>query len=249
MARTPKTMTLDLAHYSLQFSDRDAQKRADVKMMFGRGYDGITGTEVNDEAYRRLLRVLGHDAGYLVFAGLSNFVAVRRDLIVPGTARKFQKIFVHTDEVAGKGHHLHVSGVQLKTEGIGTWALLSSHYATRGRPDGPNINLADNKKLARGIGILADELGVGTNLVFYGGDQNIVDRNNDTFFGEDLTSAWDELKTWENTGNGNIDVIASHDRDRRVTAKYVRALDDREQFMFTDHYPVEAGFEVKLLRR
>lgn len=74
------------------------------------------------------------------------------------------------------------------------------------------------------------------------------DRNNepqgDTFFGQPLTSAWDELNRHESTGHGNIDVIASYNKDGRVKALDIVALDDKEFFLHTDHFLVEATFQV-----
>lgn len=245
----PDYMTLDLAHYSLEHSDTPKQKAHDVELMFSKGYDGITGTEAGQGDMIRLLRVMSHEAGYALTIYKSNFVCIQKKLIIKGTKRKHAETFVDNDLTKGRGFDLNVVGMTVDTPRLGTWSLLASHYATKGRPTGGELgqNRRWNRELARGIGGLADELGVGKALSFYGGDQNIPDREYDTFFGEDLTSAWDELGKYENTGHGNIDVIASHDKDGRVEAKYIRALDDREQFMHGDHFPVEAGFRVKLL--
>jgi hypothetical protein len=102
--------------------------------------------------------------------------------------------------------------------------------------------------LAQAIGALAEEKGAGNALVFYGGDQNIVDRTYDTFLGQaDLTSCWDELQRWENTGHGNIDVIASYDRDGRVRCLKATVLDDTEFPLFTDHWYVEAIYGIGAL--
>lgn len=243
------SMVLDLAHYSLEHSDTPKQKAHDVGLMFSKDYDGITGTEAGQGDMIRLLRVYGHDAGYALHIYKSNFVAIKKKLIVKGTKVKHAETFVDNDLTKGRGFDLNVVGMTVTTPNLGTWSLLASHYATKGRPTGGELgqNRRWNRELARGIGGLADELGAGKDLVFYGGDQNIPDREYDTFFGESLTSAWDELGKYENTGHGNIDVIASYDKDGRVEARYIRALDDREQHMFGDHFPVEAGFDVKLL--
>ena len=252
MPRTPKTTTLSLGHYSLQFSDTVRQKRHDARVLFQQDYDGITGTETGSPVAQRVMRVAAHNAGYTYFVKGSNWVSIKKALILPGTYRTGYRAFVDREMVAGPGADLHVAWAQFETENLGQIALLASHYATKGRPDGTvrlRVNLEANETLAKGIGGLAEELGAGAGIVFYGGDQNIIDRNNDTFFGEDLTSVWDELETWENTGHGNVDVIASYDKDGRVAAEYARTLDDKERFMYMDHYPVEAGFKIKHLKR
>lgn len=255
MAKKPpkdEVMRFDLAHYSMQFSDTPEQQAQDVRKMFQQNYHGITGTEAGQLPMQRALRALAFEFRYALHIYKSNFVAINKDLISRGEVHKFGETFVDNDETVGRGHDLNVVGMTVETDGIGTWSLMGSHYSTNGTPAAVDparrVNIEANKKLARGIGNLAKELGAGADLVFYGGDQNIVDRDADTFFGEDLTSVWDELGKYENTGHGNIDVIASYDKDKRVEAKYIRALTDKEQFMHTDHFPVEAGFNVRLLR-
>lgn len=245
------TMKLDLAHFSMQFSDTKNQKKYDAKKIFNQGYDAITGTETGEAPTRRALRVQAHNNGYSFFVERSNWVAIRRALILPGTYRKGHRAFVDSEDVVGPGHDLHVTWAGCAIKDVGRVSFMSSHYATKGVPGGRGgrgVNVEDNRKLARGIGNLAKRLGAGRDVVFYGGDQNIVDKDHDTFFGEDLTSAWDELKKYQNTGHGNIDVIASYDKDRRVRAKYIRALNDDKMFLHTDHYAVEAGFTIKLLK-
>jgi hypothetical protein len=135
---------------------------------------------------------------------------------------------------------------------VGRVSVAAAHYLTKGRsPKGQPIKGVNhyewNQKLAKVIGDWGREHGKGKALAFYGGDQNIVDREDDTFFGQPFTSAWDELKKWENTGHGNIDVIASYKADGRVTAKAARALDDKEFFQHGDHYVIEAEFRVRPL--
>ena len=243
-----KSMILNLAHLSMQYSDKEREKKLDARKIFSGKYDAITGTEAGEEATKRTMRVVAYNHGYTFFEMRSNWVSIRKSLIVPKSYRKGHRVFVDNDFVIGPGHDLNVTWAGCEIKGYGKFSFMASHYATRGRPVRDkefSKNLEANKKLARGIGELARELGAGKDLVFYGGDQNIIDRDTDTFFGGPLTTGWDELKKYEDTGHGNIDVIASYDHDSRVKAKYIRALDDKEQFMYTDHYVVEAGFEVQ----
>lgn len=240
--REPEFFNLDLAHYSLEFRDTLAQKKRDYQVMFDQGYDAITGTEVGQPDALRVLRLAAHRAGYTVFAYKSNFVSLRKELIVPGSYHKGATTVVDKDKTAGRGHDSNIVWAGMTVKGVGKCTFLCSHYNTR-QPE----NQKWNRLIAREVGDLAEKFGAGMGLVWYGGDQNIVDRKADTFFGEDLTSVWDELQKYENTGHGNIDVIASYDPDGRVEARYIRALDDREQFMHADHFPVEAGFKVRKL--
>lgn len=246
------TRVLDLAHFSMQYSDTVKQKQHDAARIFGRGYDAMTGTEASEESTQRVMRAKAAEEGYRLFIRRSNWVAINRKIIVPGSYRKGHVMLVDNDEVYGPGHDLHVTWAGCTVEGLGEITFLSGHFATKGRPNGKDdilrINIGVNRTYAQGIETIVEKLAAGNKLAIYGGDQNNHDKAVDTFFGADLTSAWDELGKYEKThAVGNIDVMASYDKDGRVKAKYIRALDDKELFMHSDHFPVEAGFEIELL--
>ena len=99
----------------------------------------------------------------------------------------------------------------------------------------------------RFLGELAEDKGACRKLFFYGGDQNIPDRELDTFFGAPLTSCWDELGKYPPTlgKRSTIDVIASYDRDGRVSFVNAHSYADRELLLATDHNLVEA--EIKII--
>lgn len=236
-----------------------------------RGVWFITGTEAGPgaEPTGELLLSAGGAAGYHVWvpserkrgagSATDSWVAVDSDRIkkgswdkgyepaIPGSKALYEEAGVNAEfpKWGPKG----VVWVSFENEDIGRVGVAAAHYLTKGRSrKGQPIKGVDhyewNKVLAAEIGDWAREHGKGKALAFYGGDQNIVDRTDDTFFGQPLTSAWDELNKYENTGHGNIDVIASYDRDGRVEAKAVRALDDKEFFQHSDHFVVEAEFKV-----
>lgn len=245
----PKNINLDVAHFSMQFSDSVRQKKLDAEHIFSRGYDWITGTEAGEEPFTGILAASAKKNGYTFHEYKGNWISVRKALIFPGTRRSGGDTVTDTSLVAGPGHDPNIAWVTFRNAELGQVTVMASHYATKGDPSAHDparhVNVKWNKKLAKAIGAKARLFGSGKKLVFYGGDQNILDRINDTFFGEPLTSTWDELGRWDNTGHGNIDVIASYDPDVRVQARYTRALDDSELHMFMDHYPVEAGFSVR----
>lgn len=265
---TPDNLvTVDVAHSSMQFSDKPKQQRQDVGDLFERAkqkdYWWITGTEAGPASdLAEYLQNLGKDAGYRVFspkAPTDSWLAVAESRIhsgwdagytpvIPGSAELYKAIKTDPHQFpkwAPKGivhsgwHNRDLGGLHVAT----------AHYLTHGRKPGQGDKGVDhyhwNNVLADEIGSWARHAGGGKDLAFYGGDQNIVDRLEDTFFGNPLTSAWDELEKWENTGHGNIDVIASFDKDGRTKAKYIRALDDTEFKQNTDHFLVEAGFEIR----
>lgn len=251
----PDHTRLHTMHCSMQFSDSTKQKKQDVEDIFTRAKKRnvawITGTEggAGSKDLIAALKDVDQDYGYRTWTAPSTdaWIAVRRSLIaggwdtftgptiIPGEARK------HTAK--------KVVSVNFKTEDLGRIHVIAAHYLTKGRPNAKDPvyrqHIDENRALATAIGEYAKKVGKGSDLVFYGGDQNIVDRTDDTFFGQPLTSAWDELKKWRNTGHGNIDVIASYDRDGRVSAAYCRALNDKKFPLHTDHFVVEAGFDVR----
>jgi hypothetical protein len=244
---------LRLAHVSMQFSDSKRQMEQDATRIFERArsfeYAWLTGTEAGPaNPLRDVIGAEAREAGYrfAVREGNDSWIAVNRDLIDGGYGTFYAKVL---DRHEGVGRHSErgVLGVEFDNERLGHLSVLATHYLTKGRDGMPNED--ENRQLARTIGRIAREKGRGRALVFYGGDQNIVDRTDDTFMGAPLTSAWDETGTYERTGHGNIDVIASFDPDSRVKAISCRALDDREFHLHTDHFMVEAVYEVAPLPR
>lgn len=141
---------------------------------------------------------------------------------------------------------------------LGHISVGAAHYLTGARsPKGSVIkgvnHWEENEKLAGIVGDWFREQGAGKGLAFYGGDQNMDDSKNeepqgDTFFGANVTSVQDELLKWENTGHGPIDVIATYNKDGRVTALKVNVLDDSEFRLATDHFYLEAVLNVEPLK-
>lgn len=239
-----------------------------------RGVWFITGTEAGPgaEPTSDLLASIGKAAGYRVWVpsnmkkgslgggwATDSWVAVDADRIkkgswdtgyepaIPGSKELYKRAGV--DAEYPKWGPKGVVWASFENADIGRVGVAAAHYLTKGRsPKGQPIQGVDhyewNKVLAAEIGDWGREHGKGSRLAFYGGDQNILDRTDDTFFGQPFTSAWDELHKWENTGHGGIDVIASWDEDGRVKALRVRALDDKEFFQHSDHFVVEAEFRV-----
>ena len=236
-----------------------------------RGVWWVTGTEAGPGAgpTGALLLRLGKAAGYQVFVPSEGkgegsttdcWVAVdsqriKKDswktgfeLAIPGSKALYQKQGLPGDTMPRWGPK-GVVWVSFLNVDIGAVSVGAGHYLTKGQsPEGQPIKGVDhyewNKKFTKVIGDWARDHGKGKALAFYGGDQNIQDRANDTFMGQPLTSAWDELKKWESTGHGTIDVIASYNGDGRVAAQAARALDDKEFFQHSDHFVIEAEFKI-----
>lgn len=249
-----KSSRIRFAHASMQFSDTPDQVQADAEKLFDRFLEKdveiVTGTEANDAKVWRPLKAEADKAGYRFFKQRDCWIAVQRDLIKGGWKSGYVPV-IESYEGVGKHTDKGIVWVSFNTEAYGRITVGAAHYLTKGSPVAKDPerrqNLELNARFGPALTKWAKEHGKGTGLVFYGGDQNIVDRDGDTFFGAPLTSAWDELKKWQNTGRGNIDVIASYDRDKRVKAKWINAKNDRKFHLHTDHFLVEAVYVVEHL--
>lgn len=249
LANVRGVATLDIAQWSLEFSDPKQQQLHDVRRIFIRGYHWVCGTEAGQPALQEMLRREAVQNGYTFFVFKSNWIAVRKTLIVPGSYKKHGITVLDNEVLTTHGHDPSITVVSFVIEEVGKVTILASHYPKDGSPvKDYHPNLKWNKELAEAIGEEADDAGEGFGLVVYHGDQNINDRLADTFLNRaDMTSVQDELKKWESTGFGPIDVIATYDTDRRVEAKYARVVDDSELHLFMDHYPLEVGLKVRVL--
>lgn len=245
-------------HSSMQFSDPKPQQRKDAERLFvrqrGRKARWGTGTELGDPLFRAIMHDAAERAGYRLHVLRDAWVAVDLSVIVPGSWREGYEHAVDSTEGDGRRHtDKGVVWASWEDIAFGRMTVGAAHYLTHGRPDARSkeygVNLDENRRIARVIGEWAREHGRGKRLVFFGGDQNIVDRHADTFLGEaDLTSTWDELGRWENTGHGNIDVLATYDNDGRVVALDTHAVDDSEFHLFTDHFLVEGALGIRPLK-
>lgn len=197
------------------------------------------------------------------------WLAVREDLVngkwntgflpaIPGSGELYDRAGV--DEEFPKWGPKGLVTVSFdSTEALGKISIGVAHYLTGARdPKSSTIHKVNhwewNEKLAEVIGDWAATQAKGRALAFYAGDQNMADNRNDqpqgdTFFGEKLTSLADELKKWENTGHGPIDVIASYNKDGRVVGHSFNVLNDREFPLHTDHFYMEGTFSVTSLKR
>lgn len=256
-------IALTIAHCSMQYSDPSKAKDADVKKIFsgaeplGRPQI-ITGTEAGGRKSADLRRFLYRAAQTNDYTMVipdnghgDGWIAVANELIAVDHHFRFG-----FEEVvgAGEGEGGHQTrGItwasfpaELEGERLGRITVGASHYLRYGRRPG-DANYALNGELIDAVGRWARQAGKGKDLVFYGCDTNINDRKDDTFRGKPLTSCWDELGKYQNTGAGPIDVIASYDDDVRVRCLEARALSDKVLDLHTDHLPVLARYAVKVL--
>lgn len=250
---------LHLAHISMQYRDSRRQHAQDVRALFARakvkGWAWFTGTEAGpgSKGLEGQLREAAKANGYRFHKvpQTDAWICVLESLIAGGWEAGYDKVIPASSELGsgpkGRWGEKGLVRVAFDTEELGRIAVGVGHYVQNARQPG-SFNWRWNKRLAGHIGDWAVEEGQGSNLVWYAGDQNLADDKVDTFYGEPLVSCWDELQRWEPTGHGNIDVIASYARDARSVAAYARALDDEAFPLNTDHFLVEAGYAVRVLR-
>lgn len=262
MTRTD-TARLRIAVAPMQFSDSDREHKRDAARVFARAsdqrYAAVIGTEASVGAGNlpEYLEDEAHEHGYRWHRRHGTWLAVAKRL-GPEVDRGYVKVIgSHTQERDTFSKYdprgILWLTVDASRQGIGELTIGGSHFLTKGRrpqdsPAGPANHHRLNNELSAAVGEWADHHGRGSGLVLWGADTNRLDVAGDVFDGlAPMTTVWDELEKWPNTGHGNIDVVARHDRDRRLKFVKGRSLDDRAYPLATDHYLTEAEVEVRLL--
>lgn len=264
-------MRLHVAHASLEYKDSDRQHTQDIEKIFDRavdkGYAWLTGTEAgpgSGNIGEELIRV-SRDFGYVPWVPQIQgdrdarrtdcWIAVRKDLIqgklhgdfipvIPGSTELKRKV----DARWGPKGVVCVN-FESTISVLGEVNIGAAHYIHDAHNPSEQPEWDLNKQLSDGIVEWAKDAGRGSAIVFFGADSNMHDDKNDRpegdpFFGGSMSTVWDELKHYENTGHGTIDVIATYNRDRRVTALQAKALSDREFHLHGDHFLIEAVLNV-----
>lgn len=258
--KPPAEVELRGMHCSMQFSLSEAKTRADVNEIFARaqkaGVVWVSGTEAGDSKHpvRPALKELAPKYGFRVdFGKTDGWVAVREERITKGSYTQDEIVVLSPqDGVEGKHGWKGVKWASwIDTELKQRITVGATHYLRYGRPDAKDpdykVNIEFNKKLAAAVAQFGRDHSEGRDICFMGLDANIPDPKESFFFGiAPFTTAADELDHHVNTGHGEIDGIASYDRDVRVYAKSWRAWDDKQWSIFGDHYPTEALFGVRL---
>lgn len=245
---------LKTQHSSMQYSDSKEQQYKDIRKLFKKGtrFPLKTGTEGGpetdlDEALKEFCREFNHALHF----GRGNWIAIDREIIVPGSIRR-NEVFVKSNKlVAGPGHDLVFPTVAFthRDRRIGRIAQAAAHYATKGKVPG-DPNYVTNNQYADKITAWMRQAGKGKAIAFVNGDFNRLDnvRAQDWAAGGPWTSMADELKAWQNTGHGPIDGFASFNKDGRVRAKKFEVLDDREFFLHTDHFVCRGTWNIRHLK-
>jgi hypothetical protein len=256
--------TLRIQHNSMQFSDNRDQHAHDAKAVFDRAAERevafVSGTESGNAADNHDLRDFlireAHAHGFFIRAHkFGEWVAVNRDLVqVEDSGFRGPYIQGTHGLNASEGAHsprgiTYASGT-LKAEDVGLVTVGSAHFLTNRSEEVSG----SNAPLIKGVGEFGHEFGGGRKLVFMDADANDNDLRNDVFDGQPFTTARDELDRALATHGRDkkhgtaIDFIASYDSDKRVSAVSYHVLDDSDLKLATDHFLLEATFEVESLR-
>lgn len=235
---------LRVAHVSLRWNLTQKQKNEDADAIFALGYDWITGTEAMETSGYKALLAAARKYGYTLYrpVGQDCWISVRLKSMTGRVYPWYSGTIIRGRK--GKHSNLGLPAVRFKirTPGVGWIGVGVSHYPTQ-RQD---RNRSGARKIAGKINALARNWGKGPDLFFAGIDGNQSDRTTDPFFGGPLATCWDDMGVWPDTGHGNIDLIARHEGDLRVTCVDANVIGDSMIYLHGDHKIVQATYDVVL---
>lgn len=245
------TRRLRIQHASFQRTDPRAQQAEDVEALFAAGGDFIGLTEVGYRENPHVQPLLRHAArahGYRLYlpAGYGEGVGVRANLgrvAGKGVTRTF------VDGRAGQFPDRNARYLTVDIPDVGRVTHLVFHANPN---DADPARHAQNLLINAGVAQVAQRKGRGHRIVFASADTNVDDARDNgprsstrPLREAGLVSCWDESREWPDThGTRTIDVVWRYDRDSRVTLAGARRLPRRN----SDHRPVMAAYDVKLLR-
>jgi hypothetical protein len=256
---------LKIGHASLEVFDDMDQAVADMHKLAALGCHTLSGTESGTSARKTRLAAALHNAGYRTFfpAQTGGWLAVKRSLVHNDWSTTYRSV-IPSGNAINDPHPHDERGVVRATwrhDTLGRMTLITSHYLTLGRfpaqarEDNPNCHVDHvmwNRRLANAVSqaaIRGSERDDDRGISFVTLDANTIDRTDDVFLGKPLTTCWDELDQWPNTGHGNIDVIASVDSDARVSCEKAWAITDMDLHLATDHFPIVAQYNVRKINQ
>lgn len=258
----PKTGKLTIQHSSMEVFDALPKQEADAQKILSLGNDIVCGTE--GRVAWKALKKYAKENGYFIYQGgrSDSWVAIKKEICAKYPKQKwrtvkpkfgYQKIFGSAGSTGDPNGPYGDRGITYATfahKDFGVVSVGTSHYLTKGRtkdqtPAGQFNHFDMNTKITDEIGKWARTYGRQNALAFFTADANIQDNRDDVFRGEPLTTSWDELGKYPNTGHGTIDIIASYDKDGRVKCIGGRARPELN--LNSDHITIQATYEVQLL--
>jgi hypothetical protein len=254
---------LKIVHASLEVFDTDEQALHDVKELSGLGAHILCGTESGDLDRQAKIGLALSDAGYRSYipSRTDGWVAVKRSLVHGDWTARYTQV-IKSAPAMNDPHPYSARGVvqvMFNHDSLGHITVVGGgHYLTKGRwknqaqqdhPGDPVDHVAWNHKIANAMADACLAGARGSGISFFTADTNLIDQTTDVFYGKPLTTCWDELGKWPNTGHGNIDVVGSVDSDKRVTCESAKVLTDADLHLFTDHFVVSTQYRVRKLNQ
>ena len=258
---TPKqdyrALRVKVAHCSMRFGISEAKKIKDFDTLFSRGYYWITGTEAGPGAgnSQKIMKAAARKWGYylVVSSKYGTWVAVRKTLTTSAGVRKTESHALDNStklKTPGKFGAKGVVGATFNTGKIyGKISVGAVHYTNTSGSGGKTKKKLFDTKYAKVLVAWRKRRVKYGSLVFMGGDMNRNDRTNDVFMGQGgFITCWDERDgAYPHTSEGNhgtIDVIARMTGTSRVKLVSCRHWNDNGIFMNTDHYIIEAVYDI-----
>lgn len=242
---------LKAAQVGLEFNDPSRQKKRDIQNIFERADRKnlwwIGGTEGGRADSQEYLHQFSDKHNFRLFISHSLWLAVNREVIVPHSWDQHWMPVVESSEGEGQHADLGIASVHWKHEDLGFMSVGETHWLTQGRTPKQSkngINYRLNGRLVEASSDWGRKHGKGGKLAWLQGDLNTLVKD-DPFRGGPWVIASDETGKHENTGHGEIDVIARYKHDTRSRAISWQVFNDREFPLFVDHFYCEVVYEVK----
>lgn len=258
-------MKIKAAHTSLNTFATRKQKKEDLFAIFDRavkeGYWWITGTEAGPGSgyTRRNLPRIAKKHGYVIAMGEKSdtWIAVDGCRIQGGLVSGNMKLIPGAKAV--KDPHPYsqknLTWIRWNNSDLGAITVGAFHLLTKGskpgqaqkdKPGDPVDHFATNENAIEEMGLFMRKRVSREGLGFLGGDANRYLRNEESFREAGFTCAWDEVRSWPNTGHGCIDGQFRWNSPRRsARAVKARALNDEKFALNSDHYLIEATYLVE----
>ncbi len=249
-------MELKIAHISLNVFQPAALREADIRKVFARGNDIITGTEAGGgrgESGTSILRRVAPEFGYVVHASntYDTWVAAKKSLILHGYMDGERYIMPRARKTKprppGVWGPKALVWMRFSAPHIGPISVGSVHYTTKKGVGGAAKKRYYDLKFVRAIRAWGQAKSRGNAISFIGGDFNLRARAGWFYRKAPYVSCWTDLKKYPNTGHGNIDGIARNRTDTRVKCLSARVITDKELHLNTDHFLVETVYQVRAL--
>lgn len=247
-----------------EFNLSDAKHEVFVKRLLAfcveNEVDLVSGTEASKSPRnntRELLLDLGPKSGYHVTSTPHGEWVAAAHKFGKVKSTKFTPVIPAKHGLASQGGH-DVRGILTQTvephdERLGTTHHGVAHWLTSG-VDPNTLRGHQNIVLEDEIGHWGKEAAQGKDIAFFSGDTNRDDQFKDAFDAKPFTSCWDELGKWPVTHPSNkaetkgptLDLVASWDRDKRVSCHKAVVLDDHDLPLPVDHLVVLATYRVRV---